>query len=110
MDAIGSQTKLIQLGLLLFLIGLVNGAVVQKVRNPRMGLSAHLTGVQNGLVLIVFGLLWSRVPPTGALPTLAYWGALYSMYGLWLGLFLAAVWGTSRTTPLAGAGFSSTPP
>ncbi len=53
--------RLCRYGALLFLLGLVNGALVQSFTNPRMGLSAHLAGVQNGLVLMVFGLLWSQL-------------------------------------------------
>lgn len=92
-------------GTLLFLIGLINGAVIPLFLNKRMGLSAHLAGVQNGLALIAFGVVWphATVPFAGV----AYWSALVSMYGIWFGLLLAAIWGTSRSTPIAGKGFSA---
>jgi len=92
-------------GTLLFLLGLLNGAVIPLFLNKRMGLSAHLAGVQNGLALIAFGLIWSHadVPLAG----FAYWSSLYSMYGIWIGLVLAGIWGTSRSTPIAGKGFSA---
>lgn len=94
-------------GMLLFLLGLLGGAIVQLLYNPRMGLSAHLAGVQNGLTLMVFGLIWAYADPP--LPRITYWTSLFGLYGIWLALLLAALWGTSRSTPLAGAGFAGTP-
>ena len=91
-------------GTLLFLIGLLNGYVVQLLSIPRIGLSAHLTGVQNALVLWAFGLMWARIDLRGRRETLAAWSAIYGMYAIWLGLFLAAAWGASRSMPIAGAG------
>ncbi len=53
-----TMRQLLIFGVLLFLFGLLNGAVIPYFTNPRMGLSAHLAGVQNGMVLLIFGLLW----------------------------------------------------
>jgi hydroxylaminobenzene mutase len=94
-------------GTLLFLLGLINGALIPLFLNKRMGLSAHLAGVQNGLTLIAFGLIWPHA--TVLFAGIAFWSALISMYGIWFGLVLAAIWGTSRSTPIAGKGFSATP-
>ena len=77
-------------GTLLFLIGLLNGYVVQLVSVPRIGLSAHLAGVQNALVLWAFGLMWTHVGLGGLREKFAAWSAIYGMYAIWLGLFLAA--------------------
>lgn len=44
-------------GMLLFILGLLNGLVIPFFKNKRMGLSAHLAGVQNGMVLLLFGFL-----------------------------------------------------
>ena len=92
-------------GTLLFLIGLLNGYVVQLVPAPRIGLSAHLAGVQNALVLWALGLMWTHVGLHGLREKLAAWSAIYGMYAIWLGLFLAAAWGAGRSVPIAGAGF-----
>ena len=94
-------------GTLLFLIGLLNGYVVQVVSVPRIGLSAHLAGVQNALVLWAFGLMWTQVGLCGLREKVAAWSAIYGMYAIWLGLFLAAAWGASRSMPIAGAGADS---
>ena len=95
-------------GMLLFLLGLLNGAAVQVSKNKRMGLSAHLTGVQNGMVLLLFGSLWPHVSLSAGLLCASWWLSLYSMYVIWLALVLAAAWGSSRSTPIAGAGFQAT--
>ena len=41
-------------------LGLVSGFAVPAFRNPRMGLSAHLEGLMNGIYLGVLGLAWHR--------------------------------------------------
>lgn len=53
--------KLILLGLILFLIGLVIGLSVPFLQNPRMGLSAHLEAITNGMLLMILGLIWQRI-------------------------------------------------
>jgi hydroxylaminobenzene mutase len=83
--------------------------VVPLVANPRMGLSAHLGGVTAGTFLAVVGLAWTRVRLSPALGRAAFWLALYGSYVSGAGLFAAAVFGTSRSTPLMGAGFAGTP-
>lgn len=100
---------LLLLGALLFLIGLLTGVLVQSFPNPRMGLSAHLAGVQNALFLLVIGAVWQHVRLSGSLRSATCWTTAYGMYAFWLSLLLAAIWGTSRATPLAGEGFASLP-
>jgi (hydroxyamino)benzene mutase len=94
-------------GMLLFILGLLNGLVIPLFKNKRMGLSAHLAGVQSGMVLLLFGFLWVRLSLPEALLSASYWLSLYSMYAIWLALLLAAIWGSSRSTPIAGAGFEA---
>ena len=94
-------------GMLLFILGLLNGLVIPLFKNKRMGLSAHLAGVQSGMVLLLFGFLWAHLTLSKTLLTASYWLSLYSMYAIWLALLLAAIWGSSRSTPIAGAGFQA---
>ena len=94
-------------GMLLFILGLLNGLVIPLFKNKRMGLSAHLAGVQSGMVLLLFGFLWARLSLPEILLSASYWLSLYSMYAIWLALLLAAIWGSSRSTPIAGAGFQA---
>lgn len=100
-----SARRLCRHGALLFVLGLVNGALVSAFANSRMGLSAHLAGVQNGMVLLIFGLVWQRLSLSLRALRVAELSSILSMYAIWGALFLAAVFGTSRVTPIAGAGF-----
>lgn len=97
------------LGALLFLIGLVTGLLVPAVTNPRMGLASHLEGVMNGTFLIAVGAAWSRLDLSRRLATLTFWLLVYGTYANWLFISLAAVFGTSRSTPIAGAGHAGQP-
>ena len=58
--------NLLVLGTILFLLGLFNGVAVPYFENSRMGLSAHLAGVQNALVLWAFGLMWKYMQLSSA--------------------------------------------
>ena len=103
-----SALRLCRHGALLFVLGLVNGALVSALTNSRMGLYAHLAGVQNGMVLLIFGLVWQRLRLSQRAFRVAELSSIFSMYAIWGALLLAAVFGTSRTTPIAGAGFEGT--
>lgn len=103
------KNVLLLLGALLFLIGLLTGVLVQSFMNPRMGLSSHLAGVQNALFLLVVGAVWKHVHLSAPLRSLTCWATVYGMYAFWLALLLAAIWGTSRATPIAGEGFGGLP-
>lgn len=98
-----SQT-LVFAGAVLVLIGLLSGAAIPAMTSARLGLSAHLAGVQGGMLVMIVGLAWSRVTLSSTLETTAYVTTVFSNYALYLALQLAAVWGTSRSTPIAGAG------
>ncbi len=95
-------------GMILFILGLLTGVVVPTFTNPRMGLAAHLAGVQNALVLLAFGLLWRHLELTSMQRSLCLWMSLYSLYAIWLAQVFAAILGTSSATPIAGAGFAGT--
>ncbi len=95
-------------GAVLFFVGLLNGAIIPLLTNTRMGLSAHLAGVQNGMVLLIFGLLWQHLGLAPARERLAERSAVLSMYAIWAALLLAAILGTSGATPIAGAGYTGT--
>ena len=98
--------RLLWHGIFLFLLGLVVGFTVSVVKNPRMGLSAHLEGVMNGIFLAVLGLAWEKVNLSERTCGILFWLALYGTYVNWATTFFAALFGTSRSTPIAGAGFA----
>ena len=92
-------------GAVLILLGLLSGIATPIVTNPRMGLSAHLGGVLNGMLLIVVGLAWPHTRLLPGLSTLTTVLLLFSLYGIWAFTLLGAVWGTSEANPIAGEGF-----
>lgn len=109
MDEPDYSRRLLWHGLLLFLLGLLTGLVVPMLGNPRMGLSAHLEGVMNGLFVAILGLLWNRLVLSNRAAAALFWLALYGTYANWASTLLAAVFATNRSTPIAGAGFGGLP-
>jgi len=100
---------LIALGASLFLLGLLTGAFVPAVRNPRIGLSAHLEGVMNGTFLMVVGAIWHHVHLSPSLGRLCFWLLVYGTFANWLFVTLGAVFGAGRMMPIAGGGMVALP-
>lgn len=98
------DTLLIQLGILLFLVGLLTGFVIPKLANPRMGLASHLEGVLNGIFLVALGLLWQRLNLSDGWLVVTFWLAVYGTFANWLATLLAAVWGAGALMPIAAMG------
>lgn len=94
--------KLIFLGLILFLLGLIIGLFVQNMANPRMALSAHLEGVMNGIFLVVLGLIWKRIFLSKTLLKLTFWLAIYGTFANLAAVMIAAVTGFGEMMPIAG--------
>ena len=101
--------RLLALGATLFMIGLLTGLVVPILTNPRMGLSGHLEGVMNVTFLLAVGAVWSKLKLTERLERATFALLCYGTVANWLFISLAALWGTSATTPIAGAGFKGMP-
>jgi hydroxylaminobenzene mutase len=95
---------LLQLGTLLFLFALLVGFFVPKFAVPRLGLSAHLLGLMQGMFLILVGLLWPRLKLTPALFRVGFWLAVYGCFAAWTANLLAAVWGAGNTMLPIAAG------
>lgn len=76
--------------------------------NPRQGLSAHLEGVMNGIFLVATGIIWQELKLTPRLAKLLFGLVLFGTFANWIFTLLGAVWGTSRMTPIAGAGYHGT--
>jgi (hydroxyamino)benzene mutase len=109
MDAAERARRLFRHGMVLLLAGLLMGTVVQAVANPRMALSAHTGTVMNGILVLALGALWPRLALASRAESVAYWGLVGGSYVGSGALFLAGVFGTSRSTPLHGAGHAGTP-
>ena len=104
-----NSRKIIAAGAILFLLGLITGVIIPLVENSRMGLAGHLEGVMNGTFLIAVGAVWARLVLSTGVERLAFWLLLYGTYANWLLVLLAAIFGTSEMTPIAGAGYSGLP-
>ena len=52
-----NDRRLMWHGMFLFLLGLITGLFEQRFTNIRMGLSAHLEGVMNGIFLVALGAI-----------------------------------------------------
>jgi hypothetical protein len=74
-----------------------------------MAVAAHLTGVVNALLLMALGLAWGLLAMSPVQAKLTRGAFLFGTYGNWGTSCLAAAWGTSRLTPLSGAGYSAAP-
>ena len=96
--------RLLQIGMLFFLLALLIGLVVPKFTAPRVGLSAHLLGIMQGLFLAVAGLLWPRL----RLPPMAFragfWLAVYGCVAPLTANVLGAMWGAGNTLLPIAAG------
>ncbi|UXI67349.1 hypothetical protein [Tahibacter amnicola] len=103
------RRRLLWHGMLLFFLGQVTGLFQANLVNPRMGLSAHLEGILNGLFLLAVGLVWEDVRLPRRWKTLARWLVVYGAYANWLVTLVAAVFGTGSMTPLAAAGRQALP-
>lgn len=96
-------------GMLLFVLGLVTGLFEQQLKNPRMGLAAHLEGLMNGIFLLALGAAWQDVRLSRRMAGVAFGTALYGAYANWAATTLAAVLGTAAMTPLTSGVFKGQP-
>ncbi|MFC3415275.1 hydrogenase [Algoriphagus hitonicola] len=96
--------RLIFLGILLFLLGLLVGIVIPFLSNPRMGLSSHLEGIMNGIFLVVLGLIWPRINLSKNWITITFWLAIYGTFVNWLGILIAAVFDAGANLTVAAEG------
>lgn len=101
--------KLILLGLILFLIGLVVGLSVPFLKNPRMGLSAHLEALTNGMLLMILGLIWQRIMLSPKWMSINYWLLMYGTLANVTAVLLAAITGFGKLMPIAGGKEGNSP-
>ncbi|MCU7553780.1 hypothetical protein OCL06_04105 [Alteromonas sp. ASW11-19] len=101
--------RFVGLGAVLFLLGLFTGFGIPEFTNPRMGLASHLEGVMNGTFLIALGAAWGYVTLSPKLESAAFWLLVYGSFANWAFVTLAAIFGSSEMTPIAGTGYSASP-
>ena len=96
--------QLIFFGVLLFLLGLIVGLMVPVLANPRMGLSSHIEGVMNGMLLIIFGLIWNRVKLSDKWLKITFWLVIYGTFANWFGILIAAIFNAGKMLTVAAKG------
>jgi len=101
MNASIKEIRLLFFGMVMFLLGLLVGLLVPMLANPRMGLSAHLEGLMNGIFLMVLGLIWSKLVLSANLKKILYWAALYGTFSNLIAVVLAATFNAGMMMPLA---------
>lgn len=94
--------RLLFMGILLFLLGLLIGLFIPLFQNPRMGLSAHLEGLMNGLFLVALGLIWNKLSLSDRSLSATYWLTVYGAFANLTAVTLAAITGAGRMMPIAG--------
>lgn len=109
MEIRGPEPLLVRAGFILFTLALITGFAVPAFLNERMAVAAHVAGVMNALVLVALGLAWGLLTVSPLQAKLTRGVFLYGTYANWVASVLAATWGTSRLTPLAGAGYGAAP-
>jgi hydroxylaminobenzene mutase len=96
--------RLLQVGGLLFFLGLLAGLAVPTFTVPRLGLSTHLLGIMQGTFLIVGGLLWPKLRFTGFASRMGHALAIYGCFSAWTANLLGAIWGAGNTMLPMAAG------
>lgn len=96
--------RLLQAGILLFLLALLVGIAIPLFAVPRLGLSTHLLGIMQGLFLMVTGILWPRLKLTRTASRVAFWLALYGCVAAWMANLLAGIWGAGNSMLPMAAG------
>lgn len=90
------------LGILLFLLGLLIGLFIPVMTNPRMGLTAHLEGVMNGMFLVILGLIWHKLIITERWLSYTFWLTIYGSFANFVAVTIAAITGAGEMMPIAG--------
>ena len=109
MDPHEARRRLLRHGVAIVLLSLVEGLAVPAFTNPRMAVAAHVGGITTGLLTALLGLVWADLRLGAWTLRALFWLTVYQGWSQTAGLILAAAFGTSRTTPLAGAGFTGEP-
>jgi len=91
-------------GTVLFLLSLLIAFAIPALPNPRMGVSVHVAGLQSGMALWALGLMWPYLALPDGVQRTAQLLAIVGLYAIFASILLAALWGASRSLPIAGAG------
>ena len=98
-------------GSLILVLSLLGGVLIAipGVANPRMAVAAHLAALIAGPILLALGLAWPYLELSERAAARTSVLLVVSLYLNFTFVTLAALFGTSRATPIAGAGHSGAP-
>ena len=98
---------LLRSGFVVLLLAFLIGLAIPLFLNPRAALAAHVTGVISAVLLIALAVVWDALGLAPGRAKLVRGLYLYGSYASLVAGVLAAIWGTSKITPIAGAGFDA---
>lgn len=101
--------RLIFLGVLLFLTGLIIGLLAPVFENPRMGVSSHIEGVLNGMFLMLLAQIWNKINLTGRWLKVTFWLAVYGTFANCLGILFAAIFNGGKMLGIMAEGREGSP-
>jgi len=102
--------RLLRVGMVLFLFGLLAGLFVPLFTVPRIGLSVHLLGITQGIFLVIVGLLLPKLILNPIASRILFWLVIYGCFAAWSSNLLAGLWGAGNTMiPIAAGQAHGTP-
>ncbi|GMU94880.1 MAG: hydrogenase [Ignavibacterium album] len=75
---------------------------IPMLANPRMGLTAHLEGVMNGMFLAILGIIWNKLVISDKWLSITFWLTLYGSFANFSAVIIAAITGAGKLMPMAG--------
>ena len=97
-----AQRQILVHGLALVFVGLVWGLAVPNTPFPRLGLTAHIQLIENGMLLVVQALVLAGLPGLmGRLGTVVLVAAAWTTWPMALSEIANAWWGTGHMLPIA---------
>jgi (hydroxyamino)benzene mutase len=97
--------RLIQIGMVLFLLTSFQGFTVPYFAIPNLGRSVHTLSGFTGVMFLVVGLVWPSLSLTCAASRVAFWLLVYSAFATIAGFVIAGVLGAGGSIiPIAAAG------
>jgi hydroxylaminobenzene mutase len=100
---ISQGRRLVRLGVLLFLLGLLNGFFIHSAVLPILARSAHLLALMAGTWLVAIGAVWPMLTLSRFASGVGLGLATYSAFLGWLVYLFAALSGAGGMFPLASS-------
>jgi (hydroxyamino)benzene mutase len=100
--------RLLQAGIILFLIGLLSGFFINSCPLKILGIAAHLVAFICGIFLLALGCIWNRLNISTRLSIFGMFLAIYGTYCTWFIYFIAGAWGAGGMFPIASKGVTGT--